>query len=415
MSAIESPEALLVELQAPDGRWVEVGLLGHSNEATWFESSESYWSLPERPVLGQIFDERGPSWRPSARVALPTWFSHLLPEGRLREAVAAAAEVKQEREYHLLARIGGDDLPGGLRVRPASAVPTAIPEVEEQPEAQVPTLAPFKFSLAGVQLKFSVSEVDRGLTIPASGDAGTWIAKLPDRRPGFERVPEAELAGLSLARAAGIETPESRLIDVASIAGLPDWAQEGGGKALVVRRFDRTTENRRIHVEELAQVLNVPTGHDRFKYDRVNFETVARSASVLCGPETVGKVIDRIVLNVLVGNGDAHSKNWAFAYPNGQTPVLAPAYDIVPTVLYVSGDDLGLNLRRSTAFVDVRLASFERLADKAFWDGTEGRLRASAAVQRVLEQWNVLEDHLTSEQLERLTAHRDSLPLLHET
>ena len=346
---------------------------------------------------------------------LPGWFSHLLPEGRLREAVANAAGVHKEREFFLLERIGGDDLPGGVRVveaDPAGAEPTA--DTDEPVPAVEGDLGPLKFSLAGVQLKFSVSSTDRGLTIPARGEAGDWIAKLPDQRPGHEGVPEAELAGLELARASGIQVPQARLVEVAEIDRLPEWATAAGGRALLIERFDRTPGGGRVHVEELAQVLRLPTGNPDFKYERLNFETVGRFTAALCGVDAVGLVIDRIVLNVLLGNGDAHAKNWAYCYPDGQHPVLSPAYDIVPTVLYVGNDNLGMNLARSKRFDDVDLAAFARLADKSGWDPEVGRARAADAVQRVIEAWPVLDDHLPREAVERLTRRRDSLRLLRD-
>ena len=63
-----------------------------------------------------MFEEHGRFWRPNAHVALPRWFSHLLPEGRLREAVANAAGVSGQREFELIRRLGATDLPGAIRV-----------------------------------------------------------------------------------------------------------------------------------------------------------------------------------------------------------------------------------------------------------------------------------------------------------
>ena len=193
--------ALLVQLETSDGRLVDVGFMYNADEKNWFEFSELYWNLPNRPVLGQAFEEHGRSWRPSAHVALPIWFSHLLPEGRLREAVASAAGTNKAREFNLLARIGIDDLPGGLRVGPADELRNIKrpPELTaaEYGENENPLL---KFSLAGAQLKFSIYKGTKGLTVPVKGQAGNVIAKLPDNRPGFSNVPEAELACLDLAR-----------------------------------------------------------------------------------------------------------------------------------------------------------------------------------------------------------------------
>src|SRR5262245_11324521 len=100
--------------------WYNVGYLVNRNEITRFESTAEYWNLPDRPVLGQIFEENGASWHPSQRVAVPTWFSHLLPEGYLRSAVSSALEVSPLREYPLLIRLGEEDLPGAVRVAPHS-------------------------------------------------------------------------------------------------------------------------------------------------------------------------------------------------------------------------------------------------------------------------------------------------------
>src|SRR5680860_357043 len=99
-------DALLVQLQRPSGDWVDVGLLQRHNNTNWFEAFDSYWDLPRRPVLGQIFEDRPRSWKPSTHVALPHWFSHLLPEGRLRQAVAAAAGIRESTELQLLATLG---------------------------------------------------------------------------------------------------------------------------------------------------------------------------------------------------------------------------------------------------------------------------------------------------------------------
>lgn len=406
-------EALVVQLFDPSAQWVSVGILTHTSERSTFRSFDSYWNLGRRPVLGQVFEENGPSWSPTSRVRLPKWFSHLLPEGRLREAIAEAADVNAVREFFLLRRIGGDDLPGGIRVVEDAAGDDDGTGAEEAPAPQVVVsdLGPLKFSLAGIQLKFSVRNTDRGLTVPASGEAGDWIAKLPDPRQGFEGVPEAELAGLELARAAGITVPRARLVDVDQIERIPEWATVGGGRALLVERYDRTPSGGRVHTEELAQILDLPTGDHGFKYQFTNFETVARTAASLSGVGAIGEVIDRIVLNVLLGNGDAHAKNWSFWYPDGQHPQLSPAYDIVPTVLYVKNDDLGMNLGRSKRFDDVSLETFGRLAEKAGWDWNEGVTRASEAVARTREAWSVLGDLLPPDVTAFLTERRDSLPL----
>lgn len=68
----------------------------------------------------------------------------------------------------------------------------------------------WSFSLAGVALKFSMLAQGDRLTIPAFGEGGDWIVKLPDSR--YPEVPRNELAMMTLAKAVGIDVPEVRLV-----------------------------------------------------------------------------------------------------------------------------------------------------------------------------------------------------------
>lgn len=408
--------ALKVQLQRPDGIWVDVGYLYNSDEKNWFEFTDSYWDTVDRPVLGQIFEERGRAWQPNAHVALPHWFSHLLPEGRLREAVASAAHTNKVREFNILARIGMDDLPGAIRVGIAAELKNVQtpPEILEAERASADEDPLLKFSLAGAQLKFSVFSDKKGLTIPARGQVGNVIAKLPDGRPNHAGVPEAEFASMELARLAGIEVPFGQLTSLHSITGLEGWADKVSGPVFVIDRFDRGPGDRRIHMEELAQVLNIPARREDVKYKRANFETIARIIGALTGTESVYKVIDRIVFNVLIGNGDAHLKNWAVVYRDGITPTLSPLYDVLPTVLYLPDDDLGLNLNGSKNFSDVRIASFSRLAERSGISVSSAGERVRTMVEKTLDNWESLRILLPRESYERLTRRRDMLPITRE-
>jgi serine/threonine-protein kinase HipA len=394
---------LAVQLQTGEGDWVDVGHLHHADNRNWFEFGDSYWRLGDRPVLGQVFEEHGRAWWPSARVALPHWFSHLLPEGRLRSAVAATAHSHEVNEFDLLELLGSTDLPGALRV--------VVPDSgrDDDADRDDPLL---KFSLAGVQLKFSVYGDGKRLTVPATGQAGNVILKFPDERPNFSRVPEVELACLELARHAGLDVADAALVSPHDVRGLEDWARRSSGMALAVQRFDRRDDDVRVHMEELAQVMDIPSAVERAKYKRANFETIGVLVGALCGVDAVAEVIDRIVLNVLVGNGDAHLKNWAVRYPDGRTPVLSPLYDVLPTVLYLPGDDLGLNLGGSKAFRDVVPKSFDRLGERTEFGVSQARQRVREAVERITDQWHVLAAHLDADAFRQLSVRRDELPIL---
>ena len=121
----------------------------------------------------------------SYQTKVSPFFSNLLPEGHLRNCLAERAGVNPAREFFLLWALGSD-LPGAVTVRSADGE-DRLPDMDENYDSDH-RANPLRFSLAGVQLKFSAIESSRGeLTVPARGIGGTWIVKLPSRE--FEGVP----------------------------------------------------------------------------------------------------------------------------------------------------------------------------------------------------------------------------------
>lgn len=406
---------LLIEIQDTDESWVQVGTLRSRHDINWFESARSYWQQPQRPILGQIFEEKGQDWRPQTRAAIPRWFSHLLPEGLLRREAAAEANISPVREFQLLARLGADDLPGAVRATRANEDGEVLPPDHlETLDDEVDNSPLLKFSLAGVQLKFSVAVGDKGPVVPVAGQSGDMILKMPDPRPGFEGVPEAEHAAMKFARRIGINAAEVQLIDASNINGLDRWSSKLSGESLLVSRFDRKGKNKRVHAEELAQVLDIPTARHSAKYRMANFETIANVIAKLVGTDAVGEVIDRIVFNILLGNGDAHLKNWALTYDNGRVPALSPAYDIVPTVLYIPDDDLGLRLDGTRQFARITTENFERLGGATGYGFMAARKQARLTTTKVLDNWNQLRDLLETKQFDFLTRRLNQLELVRE-
>jgi serine/threonine-protein kinase HipA len=116
-------------------------------------------------------------------------------------------------------------------------------------------------------MKFSIHKSARGLTVPVSGTAGNMILKLPDGRPGFQGVPEAEFAAMTLAGAVGIQIPQVQLLSAREVKGLGEWAEVSNRLSFAVARFDRSEDGRRVHAEEFAQILDIPPARERSKYD----------------------------------------------------------------------------------------------------------------------------------------------------
>ncbi len=381
-----------------------------------FSFRQDYRERYPRPILGQFFeDDLERSYVSTQR--LPEFFSNLLPEGTLRELIAEKAGVDPAREAQLLALLG-EDLPGALFVREAEeGAPDSTEELgSEAADSAVEENGgqPLKFSLAGVQLKFSVARGEKGFTLPVIGRGGHWIVKLPDQR--FAGVPENEWSMLTWARQAGILVPDHELVEAAEIANLPrEAAGRRGQKALAVRRYDRTEDGGRIHQEDFAQVLGVSAGQ-RYKYKKASYENIGRILHALGGLPQLLEYIDRLVFVVLSGNGDAHLKNWSLWYPDplGREAALAPAYDQVSTLSYVDEqEDLALKLGKERDFYRISTSSFHRLARKCEVSEAAVTERVQAAVERIRGAYSEVDRDLalSAEAAKALRRHLDRIKL----
>jgi serine/threonine-protein kinase HipA len=358
-----------------------------------FAFEQDYIDDQQRPALSLSFKGSTgglvTNFRPVGR-RVPVFFSNLLPEGHLRDYLAARADVNPEREFFLLAVLGAD-LPGALVVAPLeSGEQTSEPHHDDHDDSRdngQGNEGPLRFSLAGVQLKFSaVMEASGGLTIPVGGSGGSWIVKLPSAR--FKAVPENEFAMLELARRAGISVPENNLVDVASIKGLPEQAHTLEGKALAVKRFDRMQDGKLVHMEDFAQVFG------EFPNNKYKFHSYANIATVLwaeIGEDAVIEFVRRLVFSVVIGNADMHLKNWSLLYPDRRTPVLSPGYDFVATLPYIPGDTLALSFGDSRSLSDITPNQMRRFADTARIPASPLWKIAVETAERTAESWKTLE------------------------
>ncbi|HEC17575.1 MAG TPA: type II toxin-antitoxin system HipA family toxin, partial [Sedimenticola sp.] len=332
-------------------------------DQTLFSFDQAYIDNPGRPTLSLSFkDSLGDlitDIRPT-RTRVPPFFSNLLPEGHMRDYLAKKAGVSSKREFYLL-WVLGRDLPGAITVTPAEGEPWP-PQIAGEGGAEETARAhALRFSLAGIQLKFSAMQAETGgLTIPAEGVGGSWIVKLPSMK--FEGVPENEFAMMELARAIGIDVPELRLVPLQDIAGLPDDMARLEGNALAVKRFDRLDSGGAVHIEDFAQVFGL---YPEKKYERASYRNIAEVLWAETGEEGIAEFIRRLVFNVLVGNADMHLKNWSLIYPDRKTTALSPGYDFVSTIAHLADDKMALTLGRSKKMADLSLDQLAYLAAKA--------------------------------------------------
>ena len=374
-----------------------------SGDRSFFSFEESYLDNENRAVLSQSFFSSQGGLMAETKIRqtkLPPFFSNLLPEGHLRSYLASQGGINPNREFKLIELLG-NDLPGNIRVKPLHDSHIADDNKGEEQKSSEESL--YRFSLAGVQLKFSaLVESTGGLTIPVNGIGGDWIVKLPAQN--FSHVPENEWSMLHLANEVGITVPETRLIDLQEIKGLPDLGLLTGNKAFAVKRFDRAIDTSRIHIEDFAQVYGV---YPNDKYRKANYENIAHMLWILTGEVGIVEYIKRLVFTILIGNGDMHLKNWSLIYPDGKTPQLAPAYDFVSTIPYMPNDKLALNLSGTKDMQTITLSHFSKLAKKADLPEYLIQNTAKEMVERVYGAWskNKNDYPLPKKLLERIDRH----------
>ena len=377
-----------------------------------FAFNDTYISDRNRPVLGLGFkDQFGDlitGFRPT-QTRLPSFFANLLPEGPMRPYLAERAGVNPAREFFLL-WVLGRDLPGAVTIRPADgeAWPEGMNDAGDEDEKDRRANA-FRFSLAGVQLKFSaINEARGGLTIPAKGVGGSWIVKLPSRE--FQGVPENEFSMMSLAGLVGIDVPTVRLVDVDQIGNLPDGIGALTGQALAVERFDRLPSGEAIHIEDFAQVFGV---YPERKYEKASARNIAAVIGAEGRETDIVEFVRRLTFNTLIGNADMHLKNWSLIYPDRRHAALAPAYDFVSTIPYIPDRNAALNISRTKRFDEFTEDELSHMAGKARLPEKLVLDTARETVGRFQEAWKKEKNNLPlfKDVIEAIETQTKTIPL----
>jgi serine/threonine-protein kinase HipA len=319
---------------------------------------------------------------PLSRDAYPhrdclAFFGNLLPEEDVRDQVALIAGISSGNDYKLLERIGGD-VAGAVTLIPAVVV--GDQEVEDEPEpGQIDILSPqqldkllmglperplavdedgkIRISLAGAQSKLPVIEVGSSFALPlGSAHPTTHILKPePSRFPGLVTN---EFFCMRLAGEAGLTVAPVRQAETES--GLP---------FLIVTRYDRDLKQdpiRRLHQEDLCQALGRLSIQ---KYQNEGGPSVSDAIGLIDNYSAV-PARDReqfwlaLVFNFLIGNCDAHGKNYSLLY-DSTAPSLAPLYDLVSTAVYeMLTTRVAMSINGATYLEDVDAKAWARLASE---------------------------------------------------
>lgn len=310
----------------------------------------------------------------------------LLPEGESRKSIARAVHVPERDTYGLI-RALGRDCAGALVIQPAEdpAPPapttmTAEPLRQEDIEVLVRDLksAPLgvggrvRISLAGVQEKLVLTRMlDGSWGRPIDGTPSTHILK--PEIAAFPDSVENEAFCMRVAKNLGL--------DVASV----ETTTTGGRKLIVVERYDRRVGAdgtvQRVHQEDFCQAIGIVPENKYEEDGGPSLSRIARVLSDVAAPDSLDRLLEAVTVNALIGNGDAHAKNFSLLHTEDGALSLAPLYDLMCTLYY--GDD-----RLAMSIDDVHRTNrvtVERIVHEAARWGVPGQ-RATAIVVNLLDE-----------------------------
>lgn len=270
------------------------------------------------------------------------FFSGLLPEESVRERLAKFLGISNKNSFALLEEVGGD-CAGALSLyphgfNPLDSLKSKSENIETLNNLKIkeilnlikkrPMLAGdngYRLSLAGAQDKLAIRFFDNKIILVKNGYPTTHILK-----PIIEHIKDSaynELFCMKLARSLGINVPEVFLY---FIDNTPYY---------IVERYDRFVDNngnvKRIHQEDFCQALGIIPER---KYEREGGPSI-KSCQELILNNTMFPAVDNIkllniiIFNYLIGNADAHGKNFSLLY-NKNKPELSPFYDLLSTAVY---------------------------------------------------------------------------------
>ena len=344
-------------------------LTAHRHGAMRFAYDADWLADPAAPALSVSLPRRPEPFPP--RQCRP-FFEGLLPEGAQRDAVAAALGVSRANEFRLLERLGGE-VAGALALWPVGETPPrfeAAGPVSAPADDELAALLarldarPFlagtpglRLSLAGAQSKLPVILLDGRIALPAPGQPTTHILKPPIA--GFVATTENEAFAMRLTARLGL--------DVAPVE--PYVA--AGQACLLVTRYDRRREPdgavRRLHQEDFCQALGIVADRKYAADGGPGFRQCFELVREACTRPAVDvlKLIDAAIVQVLLGNADAHGKNYSLLLQDGRVE-LAPLYDLLSTVAYPDlSPNFAMRIARRATLEEMRRGDWDRFATNA--------------------------------------------------
>ena len=354
------------------------GRLNFGYSPAWLSQSNAIALSSSLPLQAESFDDH--KARP--------YFAGLLPEGQMRRLIAQQFQVSNQNDFALLNHIGGECAGAVTFLESGQTLPAQnqLEDVQWLSEEDVvaildelprrPMLAGkdgLRLSLAGAQDKLPVVFDGDRIGLPRNGTPSTHILK-----PAIQAVEDSvtnEGFCLALAEAMQLKPAKSQIHCV------------GNRSFLLVERYDRVVASQglrelrqRLHQEDFCQALGVVP---EMKYQNEGgpdlaqcFELVRRVTRP-SAPQVL-RLFDYVIFNTLIGNHDAHAKNFSLLYASG-SPVLAPFYDTLSTAVYPTlTPKMAMKIGSKYKFSEVEARHWDQFAESA-------GLAKAQAKRRILE------------------------------
>jgi len=336
------------------------GRLNFCYASDWVSQRGAVALSASLPLQAAPFDDR--KARP--------FFAGLLPEGQMRRLLAQQFQVSGQNDFALLDHIGGECAGAVTFLAPGQAlpVPTRNDDVQWLSDDEIlamlgelprrPMLAGkdgLRLSLAGAQDKLPVVFDGARIALPLNGTPSSHILK-----PNIHAVKDSVInEGFCMALAETMQlTPAKSTIHTVLDRSF-----------LLVARYDRVIDaqghRQRLHQEDFCQALGVVP---EMKYqneggpDLAQCFDLVRSAMRPSAPQVL-RLLDYVVFNVLIGNHDAHAKNFSVLY-SGNAPVLAPCYDMLSTAVYPTlTPKMAMKIGSKYKFSEIQARHWEQFAE----------------------------------------------------
>lgn len=301
------------------------------------------------------------------------FFAGVLPDESKREIIAKNLGISARNDFAMLERIGGE-CAGAVTFVPAGQ---KLPErndryrlLSSEKLAEILKMLPrrplmagedgIRLSLAGAQDKIVVHVHDQQISLPLGGAPSTHILKPAIEH--FEGVVFNEALCMKLAHAIGLQTAKAEVGRVENI----DY--------LLIERYDRSVlkdpggaENlEREHQEDFCQALGIIPEN---KYQNEGGPSLKQCFELLRGLSSAPVIdlqhlLDAVIFNFLIGNHDAHGKNFSLLY--GSQTRLAPLYDVLSTAYYPDlSKKMAMKIGGEYASEKVGPKDFDQLANEA--------------------------------------------------